>query len=357
MKFLTGAGQGPQAGGAEKSTVSGHEAHRIIRSMIEQAQQAEREGFVGLTLAEHHFHEYAGVSGMAPAVVMAAMAEHTETLRFMPAIVVLPLHNPVQVAEEYAMLDIVSNGRLDFGTGRGYQPHEFRGYGIPLDQSRERLFEGIEIVAGLWNNETFSYDGKYFQLDEVRLYPKPVQTPIPIRVAAVSPDSFELVGKVKMDLLFAPSITPLEKLRTSIDIYKQSLKEHGGDPAKHTVTFPMSVYIGETEEECREQPRPGMVAFQKMNSSLMTKGMKETDPNYRFYKKAQANRAAFDYDKYYDRGTWLFCTAEEAVRRIKEEYQDYLGVDEMVCGFTGATPEARAKSRERFVNEVMPAFA
>jgi natural product biosynthesis luciferase-like monooxygenase protein len=355
MKFLGGAGGGGPGGGGTRD-VSGRSPYEVVRDMIEGAQQAEADGFEAITLAEHHFHEYAGVAGMAPAVVMAAIAQHTEKIRFMPAVVVVPLHNPVQIAEEYAMLDIVSNGRLLFGCGRGYQPHEFKGYSVPLDESRGRLVEGIKIIEGLWTNDTFSFDGEHFKLDEVRLYPKPVQERIPMRVAAVSPDSFELVGRLRKGLLFAPSITPVEKLKASIDIYKRTLKEQGEDPDAYSVTFPMSIYIGETRDECFEEPRPGMERFQRMNSSLMTKGMKETDPNYRFYVKAQANRSQFDYKKYFDRDTWLFCTAEEAVERIKEVYAGYLGVTEIMCGFTGSSPESQQRSRQRFIDEVLPAF-
>jgi alkanesulfonate monooxygenase SsuD/methylene tetrahydromethanopterin reductase-like flavin-dependent oxidoreductase (luciferase family) len=344
MKFATGAGLGMPGDRTAAET---------MRDAIELAVRAEELGYDYVTLAEHHFSDYVGVA--SPAVVGAAIAARTENIRIVLAISVLALHNPVTVAEEYALLDVISDGRLDFGVGRGYQPGEFKGHNIPLSESRGRFEESLEIIEGLWSTPDFSYEGKFYNVDHLTLYPRPVQERVPLRVAAVSPDSFERVARMHKDLMCAPSITPLEKIKASLDIYRNTLIEEGEDPADYSIFFPDQVYIGETEEECYNMPKAPMEWFQRRNSQLMTAGLLPTDPGYSFYKKAQANRSRFDYDKYYKRGTFVFCSADEAIRRIKER-ETYLGITDMSAGCMLATKEQALNNMQRIAEQVMPAF-
>jgi alkanesulfonate monooxygenase SsuD/methylene tetrahydromethanopterin reductase-like flavin-dependent oxidoreductase (luciferase family) len=284
------------------------------------------------------------------------MAARTETIRISINISVLPLHNPVSVAEDYALLDVISNGRVDFGCGRGYQPGEFKGHNVPLAESRDRLNEAIQIVQGLWSQDDFSFHGEHYEVDHLTLFPKPVQDPVPFRVAGVSPESFEAIAAMKLSLLCAPSITPLDKIKASLDLYREALRSHGEDPADYTITLPQWIYIGDDEQESFDAPRASMEWFQRRNSQLMTAGILPTDPGYDFYSKAQANRAAFDYQHYFDLGVFLFCTPDEAVRRLRERVA-YLGVQEVLCAFHASTIDETLENMRRFSEQVMPAFA
>jgi alkanesulfonate monooxygenase SsuD/methylene tetrahydromethanopterin reductase-like flavin-dependent oxidoreductase (luciferase family) len=345
MKFSTNAGYG---------TPDSRPPEQVHRDAIELAVRAEELGFDSISLSEHHFSDYVGVAN--PAVVAAAMAARTERIRISINISVLPLHNPVTVAEDYALLDVISNGRVDFGCGRGYQPGEFKGHNIPLAESRDRLSEAIDIVRGLWDEDDFSYEGQYYRVDHLTLFPKPVQRPVPFRVAGVSPESFENIAAMKLSLLCAPSITPLNKIKDSLDLYRAALQGHGENPSDYTITLPQWIYIGLTDEESFAAPRPSMEWFQRRNSELMTAGILPTDPGYDFYSKAQRNRAAFDYQHYFDQGVFLFCTADDAVRRLRERV-DYLGVDEVLCAFHASTIDDTLENMRRFAEGVMPAFA
>ena len=150
---------------------------QIYRETLEQVRAAEELGFDSVWLAEHRFTRYGEMPDTM--VFAAAIAASTERIRIGTAVVVLPFHNPIRLAEQVAMVDVLSGGRLDLGVGRGYQAGEYRGLGISMDESRSRFEEALDICAGLWTNETFSHDGRHFQLSEVSVVPRPLQQPFP----------------------------------------------------------------------------------------------------------------------------------------------------------------------------------
>lgn len=148
---------------------------RAYDEMLGQVEYAEELGYDTIWLAEHHTSAYGSIPN--PAVAMAAIAERTKKMKIGSLISVLPLHNPISIAEDYAMVDVMSGGRLLFGVGRGYQPQEFKHFGVDMAETRERFKEELDIILGLWTNESFSYNGKFYQLDNVSIRPKPIQKP------------------------------------------------------------------------------------------------------------------------------------------------------------------------------------
>ena len=161
---------------------------------LAQARLAEELGYDHMWLSEHHFSE----DGYSPSLltIAAAMAAITSRIRIGTNLILLPLHNAVRVAEDAATVDIISNGRLDLGFGRGYSKSEFEGYGIPLSEAGSRLREGLAVVKGLWTNEEFSYEGKHYHLKNARLMPRPVQKPhAPIWVGSHGPQTIDLIAR------------------------------------------------------------------------------------------------------------------------------------------------------------------
>lgn len=144
---------------------------------LDQVAWADQHGFTRLTLSEHHFVE----DGYVPSlfVVASAIAARTKRMRIMLNLVLLPLKHPVQVAEDAALVDIISGGRLDLVLGAGYRRSEFEGYGIPRSERPSRMEEGIEIIRRCWEEEVFSFEGRHWRLRNVRMTPKPVQKPRP----------------------------------------------------------------------------------------------------------------------------------------------------------------------------------
>src|SRR5690242_4426717 len=146
----------------------------IYTRALDMAQAAESHGFRNIWLAEHHFSTYGYVS--RPAQLATFIAAKTTRLRVGTAVVVVPLHHPLVVAEELATLDVLSGGRLDVGLGRGYQRYEFERFGLQLDADGVRWDESVDILMKSLEGKPFSYDGKLFKIPETSLFPKPVQS-------------------------------------------------------------------------------------------------------------------------------------------------------------------------------------
>src|SRR6185312_1549242 len=167
---------------------------------IEHAQTAEDLGFRNIWLAEHHFSTYGYVG--RPVQLATFIAARTQRLRVGTAVIVVPLHHPLVIAEEIAMLDQLAGGRVDIGLGRGYQYYEFERLGLELDSARARWDESIDILLKALEGKPFTYDGQLFTIPETTVFPKPVQSPRPpIWVTAQSPASVEATVRRGFNLL------------------------------------------------------------------------------------------------------------------------------------------------------------
>ena len=144
------------------------------RDTLEQSVHAEALGFESVWPVEQHFNADLSITP-APLLLLAALAERTRTLRLGIAIVLLPLSHPLRVAEEIATLDVLSNGRVEFGIGRGAIPTHFAGFGVPQAESRERFVEALEVIVQAWTKERVSHAGRFFKVDNLSVVPKPVQ--------------------------------------------------------------------------------------------------------------------------------------------------------------------------------------
>ena len=150
---------------------------QFYAELLEQVAAADALGFDSFWIAEHHFHEYGAIP--RPPVWMAAAAQRTKRIRLGAAVVVLPFDHPLRTAEDYAMVDVISGGRLNLGVGSGYLKHEYEGFGIDPEEKRDRFDEALDVLLKAWSGERFSYRGKYQRVDDVQLNVMPVQRPRP----------------------------------------------------------------------------------------------------------------------------------------------------------------------------------
>src|SRR5206468_293307 len=203
----------------------------VFRREIEQMAWTEELGFDSLWLTEHHFIEY-GLS-VSPTVLAAAAAMRTRRVRIGLAAAILPFHDPIRLAEELAMVDILSGGRLDVGVGRGNRPVEFEGYRVPQIESRERFEEALAILVRAWTMERFSYEGRHYTLPEVRVIPKPLQQPHPpLYVVCVSPDTIEATALRGLPMLNSLLRGPVDQLSQSRDTYVRACRKAGRNGAE-----------------------------------------------------------------------------------------------------------------------------
>ncbi len=232
-------------------------AANFYREVIDLAVAAEQYGYESAWVAEHHFANY----GLCPAppVLLAAIAQRTERIRLGPAVCVLPFHDPVKVAEEYAVLDVISDGRLDFGVGRGYLAHEYAGHLVDREESQARFDEALEVIQRAWSGKPFTYSGRFHRYPEIILNTLPLQRPHPpIAIAALSPESYARIGARGGRLMSVPYI--LEDLTVLHDLlagYRAVTSARG--VADVTVAF--HVHVAPTQAAAEERARPYLTRY------------------------------------------------------------------------------------------------
>ena len=209
---------------------------RLWESQIRQVELAERLGYDHIWIPSHHGDEYYFPN---PFPLLAAMAMRTERIRLGTYIVVLPQLNPLIVAEDAVTVDVISNGRLDLGLGLGNFVDEFKLFGVPRQERAGRMEEGREIVTGLWTQETFSYEGKYYRIPPFRLTPRPVQKAPPLWVAATVDKAFERAARFGAHLAGNGH---------GFDIYDRHLRTHGRDPKHFNRAILEMVYLADDED-------------------------------------------------------------------------------------------------------------
>ncbi|HVA78394.1 MAG TPA: LLM class flavin-dependent oxidoreductase, partial [Candidatus Binataceae bacterium] len=195
------------------------------RDLIAQAVAADRLGFDTVWLAEVHFAPHFSVMP-APMMLHAAIAARTDRIRLGLAVNLMPLHHPMRLAEETAMLDVLSGGRVEFGAGRGAFPLNYRGYGVPMAESRGLFEEGLEFIRAAWTQDRVTFHGKHFNVDQIQVVPKPLQKPHPpIRIAANSPDTFTFAGANGYPIFAGGPVNPFPVLADRLAIYDRALNE------------------------------------------------------------------------------------------------------------------------------------
>ncbi|MBV6761764.1 LLM class flavin-dependent oxidoreductase [Rhodococcus opacus] len=225
------------------------------------AELLEELGFDGVWVSEHHFRDY----GTVPSIftMLGYLAARTENLRLGTGVVVLPLHNPIHVAEQAAQLDLLSNGRLDLGLGRGYQSIEFDGYGMSLSEARDRFDEGLEVITGLWTQDPYQHRGHFYQSGEVSLNPKPLQSPHPpIYVAAVSPETVERYARRGLPVLADPA-APFKKIHQAAETWHRIAAESGHDSADVDLVVSRSVWLAPTVEQAKQDQATFEASFDR----------------------------------------------------------------------------------------------
>ncbi|HEX7212670.1 MAG TPA: LLM class flavin-dependent oxidoreductase [Methylomirabilota bacterium] len=237
----------------------GHRHADIIQRELQQMVWSEQLGFDEVWLTEHHFIDY-GLS-VDPATLASAVASRTSRVRIGLAAAILPFHDPIRLAEQLALVDIISGGRLDVGVGRGNRPSEFTGYRIPQVESRERFDEAVQIIQRAWTEERFAYHGRFFQIPEVRVIPKPLQRPHPpLYQVCVSPDSIETTALRGWPMLNSILFGGLEQVVASRDRYVTTLQKAGRSPAEIASLLDhwgvsRQIYVAPTDAQASPRPR------------------------------------------------------------------------------------------------------
>jgi alkanesulfonate monooxygenase SsuD/methylene tetrahydromethanopterin reductase-like flavin-dependent oxidoreductase (luciferase family) len=248
-------------GGARTKRSIGLEDSQGYESFIEYVVEADRLGFAQLFMVEHHFTGQGQVS--ASMTVLAYLAARTRNIRLGTAVVVLPWHNPVLIAEQVATLDLLTGGRVDFGVGKGYRKSEFDGFCIPMAEATERFDEAMEIIRKAWTTEgRFSHHGKRWRYDNIVVEPEPLQRPHPpLWLAAGSHDSIRRAAREGYNLLL-DQLAQVDQIVERIAIFREECKRVGRsyDPAMVATARPLQMIHHESERAQALETRKRVLA-------------------------------------------------------------------------------------------------
>lgn len=225
-----------------------------FQESFDLVDEAEALGVGCVWLAEYHFNPARVLA--SPVTIAAAIAGRTEKMRIGLAVYLLPLGHPVRIAEEVATLDHISQGRLEFGIGRGTFPNVHEGFAAPFAESRGRFQEALDIILQAWTTERFSYEGEYYTCRDLCVVPKPFQTPHPpIHVGITSAETFAIVGRMGYSILINPSrVFALSELAPCIRDYRRAWRA-AGHPGEGEVGLRVPVYLAGTFQEAYDEPK------------------------------------------------------------------------------------------------------
>jgi len=227
--------------------------NELLEQQLQEIVTAEDLGYSGYWIAEHHFHEYGIVANPAP--FLAAAAQRTSTIRLGPGIAVLPFRNPLQIAEDYALVDQLSNGRLNMGVGSGYLKHEYEGFALDGSDKRDRFDDGLDILRRAWSGEAITHDAPWCKCNKVTLPLLPVQSPLPpIHIAVIRTEAAYYVGRQDNGVIMVPyaTVDRLDDIGGLIGEYDRGRGDAGHDTAtRQDALVALHTYVAESDDEAR----------------------------------------------------------------------------------------------------------
>ncbi len=322
------------------------EWERLYQATLEQAQLAEELGYESLYVAEHHFLPDGWIP--APMLMLSGLAAVTDEMAVGTDILVLPLHHPVEVAEQAAVLDTLSGGNFRLGIGIGWRDEEFDAYGVDKSQRVPRVIEGIELIRKLLTEESVTFEGDVFAVEDLTVMPRPVQESIPIWYGGQSDAAIHRSAKRTDGWIMSPIETRAELAEKSAT-YTDALEEYGKDPEAVRRPLRRELYVAEDDETAWEEVGPSLLyEYQDVYGDY-------EDIGHSFAPEDEAD--ALEDLKEHAEGRFIVGGPETAIEEL-EAYQREVGMDEVLLRmhFPGLDPEKTEKSIRLVGEEVMPHF-
>ncbi len=330
-------------------------ANEFIADILDEAVYAEQIGLNSAWIGEHHFSTLGVLS--CPDLVLAAVAARTQRIRLAPAVCVLPLHHPIRVAEQWATLDLLSNGRVDFAAGRGYDRREYQPFGVSFETNQAIFEEGMDLVRRLWSaSEPVTHRGAHYQFENVSITPKPVQRPIPAYVASFSKPSIELAGKLGCGLIVAPfaAAMTLGGLEDVARLYRESCARHNQTHARLMCSYFIHFADNPREEEAARARQ--IRYYKECVLAAFPSDPAKVPPSYRYFIEIVERLKNVRPSDLTENSVLIGSPAQitETLKKVERA-----GFDEVILYFNvGLKPHAQVKEEmSRFMSEVAPLFA
>ena len=329
-------------------------ANQFVADIAAEALHADTLGMHSAWIGEHHFNSLGVLS--CPDLVLAHIAARTRHIRLAPAVTVLPLHHPIRVAEQWATLDLLSNGRVDFAAGRGYDSREYAPFNIDFKDNQGIFEEGMELVRRLWSADVrISHHGKHYSFDDVRITPKPVQRPLPAYVASFSKPSIELAARLDCGLIVAPFAAAMSYggLKQVADLYNESCARYGRKPGRLMCSY-FCHFFDNPQQEAAQRERQ-IRYYKECVIPALPGDPKTAPPSYRYFVDMVERLHKVRSQDLTENSVLLGSSAQitDTLKKVEAA-----GFAEVILYFNvGMKPHAQVKEEmDRFMREVAPAF-
>jgi len=331
------------------------DANTFVKDLTAEALYADKLGMHSAWIGEHHFNSL-GVNS-SPEMVLAYIAAQTKHIRLAPAVTVLPLHNPIRVAEQWATLDLLSGGRVDFAAGRGYDRREYLPFGVSFEDNQSIFDEGMEIVRTLWNSggKRIDHKGKHYQFEDVRITPQPLQNPLPMYVASFSKPSIELAARLNCGLIVAPFAAAMSfgGLKQVADLYHESCAKYGTKP--HRLMCSYFTHFADDEASEKAQRARQIRYYKECVIPSFPGDPRTAPPSYRYFIDMVERLHKVKPEDLTENSVLIGNSARitEILKKVEAA-----GFDEVILYFNvGMKPHQQTKEEmHRFMTEVAPHF-
>ena len=307
---------------------------------------------------EHSFFDYGGHSP-SPCVFLSAIAARTQRIRLVTGAVIPAFHHPAHLGGELAMLDNMSNGRLDAGFGRAFLPKEFEVYGVPMEESRPRFEEAIGAIRRLWTENEVSHHGRFWSFDRVRLMPRVVQKPHPpVWIAAISAEeSFLYAAKNGFHLMIVPYAGKPGLLQEYVKLYRKVWTESGREAGAEQIQVAQFCYVAEESGEAKKGFERICRRYLETFADACTAWQGKSSDQYPGYDRMVASIMATTPGKIVAQGGAFVGTPDEVAAQVRACIDAFGRIEpSMQINFGGSTDQDAFRTLELFASQVMPRF-
>lgn len=314
------------------------QAHPSFEPMLEQATLAESLGFETLWVHEHHSQ---AMTYPSPLMTLAVLAPHTRRVTLGTNMVLLPLHHPLRVAEEAAMVDVMSGGRLILGVSAGYAPDEYRGFGISLSDRGQRMREGLTLIRAVWTQDPVTLDIPGCQHTNFSLFPRPIQQPSPpIYVGALANAAIRRAAQLGDGYVLSAGST-IDQIQERSEFFRQAVQQLGQDPNTKSLAINRVIHVVKDRAAKRQAQQFFAEHFLHLYDSWGHEDIQHLDNRARSYEATSSQH-------------FIIGEAGECIDLI-HQYAAY-GIQHIAClmNFGGPELDIVEASMRRFATEVMP---
>ena len=319
---------------------------------------AESLGFDVAWLAELHFGGAFSLLS-SPLMMVPVIAQRTRRIRIGTAVTLLPLHHPLSCAEQAATADVLSGGRLEFGVGRGSISSQFHGFRVPLAENRARFDEALTVIRRAWTEERFTHHGRFYDVEDLAVVPRPLQRPHPpIRVAVHTAESFAHIGDIGLPIYSGTTTTPLPQLREYVALYRQHFAAAGHVWQAEQMALMLPVHVGPTPGAARDAMRAGVRKYYENLRTIYSAVPESYGEHLPRLKIIEQTLADVPYEKFF-RDQAVFGDAAEVIDRL-QAIRDEFALSQIIAWFDQGSMLPRAeveRTMREFAERVMPKLA